>query len=249
MKMRELEARTGVHRETIRIYLRNGVVPEPTRPKPNVADYGEGHVRAVLAVRELQRERRMTLAQILEFMRGGGSTQRVDATAFLKLEELVAARVDLSDRRVATGSLVDQNPHAVADARAMAKIGLVSLVKTPAGEELSLTDARLVSIWGGMRAVGLVDAVDFAPDIIGFYIAAAEYVAGQEAGNFIERTEGRISDDQAEAMLQVALPSMLEFFGLLRLKAFMRNIHREPDAPAGVAGQTPPWLSDELAGA
>jgi DNA-binding transcriptional MerR regulator len=244
MKMRELEARTGVHRETIRIYLRHGVVPEPARPKPNVADYGDEHVRAVLAVRELQRERRMTLPQILEFMRGGGSTQRIDATAFL--EELVAARVGLSDRRVLTRSLVDQNPHAVADARAMAKIGLVSLVKTRAGEELSLTDARLVTIWGGMRAAGFVEAVDFAPDIIGFYIAAAEYVAGQEASKFIERTEGRIGEDQAAAMLQVALPSMLEFFGLLRLKAFMRNIHRDPDAPAAkVADESPPWIADE----
>jgi hypothetical protein len=142
--------------------------------------------------------------------------------------------------------LVDQNPHAVADARAMARIGLVSLVKTEAGEELSLTDARLVTIWGGMRAAGFVEAVDFAPDIIGFYIAAAEYVAGQEAGKFIERTEGRISEDQAAAMLQVALPSMLEFFGLLRLKAFMRNIHRDPAAPStDVAAETPPWLADE----
>ncbi|WP_390902446.1 MerR family DNA-binding transcriptional regulator [Sphingomonas bisphenolicum] len=34
--MRELEERTGVHRETIRVYLREGLIPEPARPaKPS----------------------------------------------------------------------------------------------------------------------------------------------------------------------------------------------------------------------
>ena len=37
MKMRELEQRTGVHRETIRVYLREGLIPEPERPRKTVA--------------------------------------------------------------------------------------------------------------------------------------------------------------------------------------------------------------------
>lgn len=238
MKMRELEARTGVHRETIRVYLRQGVIPEPARPKPNVADYGEEHVRAVLAVRELQRDRRMTLPQIAEFMRGGGSDARVDASAFLHLEELVASRVGISDRHVTSASLIDRNPHAVADARALARIGIVTLTRTRAGDELSLTDARLVSIWGEMRAAGFVESVDFAPEMLDFYIGAAEYVAGQEATKFIERTEGRVEEEEAAAMLQIALAAMLEFFGLLRLKAFMRNIH--PDHEGRVRPAPPP---------
>ena len=55
----------------------------------------------------------------------------------------------------------------------------------------------------------------------------ARPVAGREAAIFLERTEGKISADQAATMLQSALRVMLDFFGLLRMKAFMRNIHRE----------------------
>ena len=33
MKMKELEARTGVGREAIRFYIREGLLPEPERPK------------------------------------------------------------------------------------------------------------------------------------------------------------------------------------------------------------------------
>ncbi|MDB5698956.1 MAG: hypothetical protein JWN69_1760, partial [Alphaproteobacteria bacterium] len=66
MKMRDLERRTGVNRETIRVFLRHGLIPEPARPKPNVADYGETHVQAIQAVRDLQRNSSMTLRQIRE---------------------------------------------------------------------------------------------------------------------------------------------------------------------------------------
>ncbi len=45
MKMRELEARSGVGRETIRYYIRMGLLPAPARAKPNVADYADEHVR------------------------------------------------------------------------------------------------------------------------------------------------------------------------------------------------------------
>lgn len=62
MKMRDLETRTGVNRETIWVYLRHGLVPEPIRPKPNVADYDDSHVRAALAVRQLQRDKRADAA-------------------------------------------------------------------------------------------------------------------------------------------------------------------------------------------
>src|SRR6266446_3347200 len=69
MKMRELEARTGLNRETIRVYLRHGLVPVPQRPLPNVADYDESHVRAILAVRDLQvglDDRQISIASLLK---------------------------------------------------------------------------------------------------------------------------------------------------------------------------------------
>ena len=49
LKMRDLERETGVGREAIRFYLREGLLPEPTRPARNVAHYTQEHV-TVLAV-------------------------------------------------------------------------------------------------------------------------------------------------------------------------------------------------------
>ncbi|OYW84536.1 MAG: hypothetical protein B7Z20_10635, partial [Sphingobium sp. 32-64-5] len=117
MKMRELEERTGVHREVIRIYLRNGLIPQPERPRRTVAVYGEEHVQAIAAIRRLQRESRLTLAQIKSLMEGGGAEARVEASAFDQLEQLVAHRIGGDGSPVTIASLLDRYPEAEQDAR------------------------------------------------------------------------------------------------------------------------------------
>ena len=52
--------------------------------------------------------------------------------------------------------------------------------------------------------------------------ALAHHLAGEEVRVFLEGSGGRIAEDRAAAMLQTALPMMLDFLGLLRLKAFLR---------------------------
>lgn len=110
MKMRELEQRTGVHRETIRVYLREGLIPEPERPRKTVADYGVEHVQAILAVRRLQHENRLTLAQIKAIIAGEGTEARVEASAFDQLEQLVAHRAGADGPPVTISSLLERYP-------------------------------------------------------------------------------------------------------------------------------------------
>jgi DNA-binding transcriptional MerR regulator len=224
MKMKELEGRTGVSRETIRVYLRFGIIPDPVRTRRNAFEYGDEHVRAVLAVRELQRESRLTLTQIAEVVRGRTSRQRIEASAFQHLEELVATGVGLDNNLIAISTLTEENPHAVYDALAFESVGAVEVIQDHHEPMLSLTDARLIMIWGQMRRAGFVESADFSPEIVRFYVEAAEYVASNEVAKFLERTETGTLEGATAAMLDVALPRMLDFLGLLRLKFFWRNI-------------------------
>ncbi|QBM77639.1 MerR family transcriptional regulator [Sphingomonas sp. AAP5] len=233
MKMRELELRTGVHRETIRVYLRHEVIPQPTRPRKTVADYGEEHVKAIAAVRQLQQDSRLTLPQIRAMMNGDPPDQRVNANAFSHLEQLVAARVGLDEHLVPLATLAGRYRHARRDARSLAAFGAIEIVPDSAGEAVSITDAELVSIWGEMRQQGFLEDLDFSPKMLDFYVEAARFVAGWEARTFLDRTEGLIAEDAAAAMIERALPLMLNFFGLLRRKEFMKNIRTgQPDATA-----------------
>ncbi len=232
MKMRDLEARTEVNRETIRVYMRHGLIPQPVRPKPNVADYDESHVRAVQAVRDLQRNSGLTLRQIKDVLSGQSNERRVDASAFHNLEELVAARMGQSGNPILLATLANQWPSAEADALAMAANGVVAIVQTRAGPALSVTDSRLVTIWSEMREVGFTEKLGFSPDILSFYVQPAQAIAEEEARRFLAATEGRISEEQAADMLQEALRLMLDFWGLIRMKVLLQRFQEHKEAIA-----------------
>ena len=224
MKMRDLEAKTGVNRETIRVYFREGLLPEPARPARNVADYGEEHVRAITAIRKLQRDSAFTLADIRSMLNGEKTARHVGATTLSHLEQLVASRVGVESGLMLLSALAEQNPYAETDAAALARIGVVELIDTDEGPALSLTDTGLVNIWARMRQVGFDEAHGFPPEIVDYYVTAAEFVADHEAGIFLEKVEGKLGQDEAASMLEFALPSMLTFFGIIRQKAFLRFI-------------------------
>lgn len=230
MKMRELETRTGLNRETIRVYLRNGLVPEPARPRHNVADYNESHVTAIIAVRDLQRNSGLTLNQIKDVLNGQQGARRIEAGAFQNLEALVATRVGVDDRQVPIATLRKVWPHAEEDARTFERMGLLEIINTRRGPALSVTDSRLVTIWGEMRASGYTEEMGFTPDILTFYKEPAEAVAKAESDRFLALVEGKIDEQTAAALFQVGMRLMIDFFSLLRTKALLRFIHRDDEA-------------------
>jgi DNA-binding transcriptional MerR regulator len=102
MEMRELEARSGVNRETIRVYFRLGLLPEPQRGKPNVADYSEAHVVAVRRIRRPQEEQGPTLPRIRAALTGSGAEMPRGPGAFVHLERPVSGRLAHDDALAAS---------------------------------------------------------------------------------------------------------------------------------------------------
>lgn len=221
MKMKDLEQRTGVNRETIRVYFRQGLLPEPARPKPNVAVYDEGHVAAIAAIRELQQGRRIPLRRIRQAMDGDASAIPGDAGAYVQLERLVAARVGLDGDLVTLATVEEINPRAREDAERFEAVGAVRLTRRRGAIWLSHTDAQLVGLWGRMRAAGFSEANGFSPEVTGIYVDAARDLARAEVGVFLSTIAGRLGEEQAAELAQAALQLMLDFFGLLRMKAVL----------------------------
>jgi DNA-binding transcriptional MerR regulator len=226
MRMQELEQRTGVHREVIRIYLRHGLIPEPQRPSRTRAVYDESHVRTIAAVRRLQTEDRLSLPEIKALITGGRAEDRIAPGAVEQLERLVSHRSGTAEPPVTIAALAERYPHAAEDARTLAAIGLIQVIETPQGDSLSFSSAQLVRIWGEMRESGFTAAIDYAPDILGFYRRAADFVGAWEARTFHARTNGRVPLDQAAQMVEHALPLMLDFFGHLRRQSFFAHLER-----------------------
>ena len=64
MKMKELESQTGVNREAIRFYIREGLLPEPEKPRRNVAYYTKEHVERIRLIKKLQDEHFLPLKRV-----------------------------------------------------------------------------------------------------------------------------------------------------------------------------------------
>ena len=232
MKMRDLEKATGVNRETIRVYFRNGLLPEPIRGGRNVADYAEAHVEGIRLIRRLQKEESLTLPQIRAMLAGGPVAAPVAAGAFPHLEQLVAARLDRFDALVPLSSVRKRNPQAERDAAALQRIGAIRLRRRAGGLVVSRTDAELVAIWGDMRRAGFDEAHGFDAGILGFYVEAAERLAETEVSKFLSALIGRAGEAEAAAMAFEAINRMLHFFGLLRTKAVIQAFARRTPAAA-----------------
>ncbi|MBL6750122.1 MAG: MerR family transcriptional regulator [Nevskia sp.] len=226
MKMRDLERRTGVGREAVRVYLRLGLLPEPRRPKRNVADYGEEHVRGILAIRQLQRDRRLPLAQIKRAMEGDTLAVPSDAAVFPHLESLVAARLGIDNSLVPLASVTARNPHAEADARALERVGAVRLRRQDGELRLSREDAQIVAIWGDMRALGFTEEHNLGPEFVRIYREAAERLAATEVKLFLAGVQGHVGEESAAEMAQKGMSHTLGLFSLLRMKAVLRELPR-----------------------
>ena len=219
MKMRDLERLSGVNRETIRVYLREGLLPAPQRPKPNVAEYDESHLEGIRAIRELAHTRGLTLPQLKRAMAGDLDAMPADPGAYLHLDALLAARVGFSDALVPLASIATRNPHALTDARALAAAGAVHLQRVRGQWQLTPTDAQLVGLWGDMRAAGFTEGLGFEPGITRFYVDAAQRLAEEEVSRFLETLHDRLDPARTAVLAKTALEVMLKFFGLLRTKA------------------------------
>ncbi len=64
MKLRELVNKTGVPRETIQFYLREGVLPKPRKRGRGQADYGDNYLELIDLIKELQEKHFLPLAII-----------------------------------------------------------------------------------------------------------------------------------------------------------------------------------------
>ena len=68
MRMRELVKATGVSKEMIHYFSREGLLPEVTKPSANQAIYGPEHVERILLIKKLQEKLFLPLNLIKEIL-------------------------------------------------------------------------------------------------------------------------------------------------------------------------------------
>ena len=218
MRMRELERLSGVGRETVRYYIREGLLPEPARASRNSASYSDAHVARLRAIKRLQEERFLPLSLIRTLLDSDGAdTLRV----FPQLDAVLRARLDRDDARVPADSL-------------FAELGLeraAGLDTLAAGGcaiaddgTLSARDAAILHVLAGLETTGFTAERGFTPDMVRFYVAFIDRLTSAEVKLFVGQIAGRVGAEESADMAERGVAAINELLGLLRTRALLAKL-------------------------
>jgi DNA-binding transcriptional MerR regulator len=232
MKMRELEAQTGVGRETVRFYIRMGLLPEPDRPKPNVAAYGEEHVRRLRAIRRLQAEHYLPLSFIKTLLDRPGHGE---AAAIPGFDTLLLGRLGVATTGEATPleAAAARSGLPTEDLEILAREGVIAPVRTGEGVVLEALDMAIAETWGRVRAAGFTPDAGFFPQDAKIYADTMRALARIEIDRFFTRVPGGRSVEAAAELGRDGVEIINDFISLLRLKFLLNEIRALPGAANG----------------
>jgi DNA-binding transcriptional MerR regulator len=228
--MRELEQRSGVGRETIRYYIRMGLLPEPGRPKANVADYGEDHVQRLKSIKRLQAQHYLPLSFIRTLLERPGHGEVTPIPGF---DDLLLGRLGV----VVTGpgasfeAAAERTGLPAAELEILVKDGLISPRGEGADRRLDAIDLGIAEAWGRVRAAGFSpDAGYFAQDAR-IYADALRTLANQEVERFFTRIPGGRTAEEAAELGRNGIEIVNDMISLLRLKYLIAAIRALPGRP------------------
>lgn len=217
MRMRDLEKASGVGRETIRYYIREGLLPEPDKASRNSARYSGVHVQRLKAIKRLQEERFLPLAVIRTLLEADDGNRWLLPEAFPTLDAQLAQRLDdAGPARVALAdlALADHATEHLAD------------LNIEVADDGSIT-ARDAAI---LRTVQRLDDIGFTPEL-GFnggqmrlYNVLIDWLTGQEIRHFLEHTAGQIGEAKALDMAEQGISLINDLLGQLRTRALLKKL-------------------------
>jgi DNA-binding transcriptional MerR regulator len=211
MRMRELEKASGVNRETIRFYIREGLLPEPQRSHRNSATYTSDHLARLIAIRRLKDERFLPLSVIRALFADGGDWQ---ASQMLpEIDTLLRARLDKSSERVDPVALLESQGcgHQFLDDAISAGI------LTPGSDGLlSPRDGRILTLLIDAMALGFTRERGYFGEGVGRYAEVMHSLAEIEVKEFFARVAPHVGEleaaDMAERGIGILNQLMAELF-------------------------------------
>lgn len=224
--MRDLERETGVGREAIRFYIREGLLPEPERPARNVAWYDESFVEKIRFIKELQEKRYLPLHVIRRIVANDGEPTHAEVETLLDLDGKLFPSVEGAPRaepeKLAAAARRCGVP--LREARVVAAKGAITIAKRDGAEWLEPSSIGILELWGELRRAGFTTERGFAPEEIGLYVDLVEWLVREELRIFARATAGRVSGPDAVGMAEVGIDLLNQILALLRKNTMLKFI-------------------------
>lgn len=222
MRMRELEKASGVGRETIRYYIREGLLPEPDRASRNSASYSDGHVARLRAIKRLQEERFLPLAVIRSLLDAEDGERWLAPDAFPMLDTLLAARLEAGG--VARLPVSDVIVQLDTEARFIDEHVATGMISIDADGMITARDVAILNTIKELGEIGFTEELGFNGVQMRIYLDFIEWVTTQEMRVFLQGTAGHVGEAQAIDMAERGVSVINELLSQLRTRALLRKL-------------------------
>lgn len=222
MRMRELERVSGVGRETIRYYIREGLLPEPDRASRNSASYSDSHVSRLRAIKRLQEERFLPLAVIRSLLDADDGDRWLAPAAFPMLDALLAARLETGGMaRVPVAVVIEQLG---SEARVLDEHIATGMIAVDTDGTMSSGDAAILARIKELADIGFSEELGFTGDRMGFYVEFIDWVTTQEMRLFLQGTAGHVDEARALDMAERGVSVINDLLSQLRTRTLLRKL-------------------------
>ena len=225
LKMKDLQMQTGVSREAIHFYLREGLLPEPERPKQNVALYRDEHVVRIRLIKQLQKERSLSLAAIKRILTDF-DYEALPPGGLSELEVAIEARVNgelptksqpLDEVAAKTGLDLDFIHEA-------GRRGVITIDQQDGGAVIDYRDAGILDQWAKLMRIGFAEKPGYDVHYLERFARAIQVIAEVEVDTFLDAfTELPATESAKLAAEGISITN--EIVTRLRTQALMRALH------------------------
>ncbi len=240
LKMKDLERMTGVGRETIRFYIREGLLPEPERPARNVAWYSPEFVDRIRTIKELQQKRFLPLHVIKSVVSRGDIPPLDQVQALSELDgKVFAAEPAVGDRAPERVSdVANRTGLSPKELRELASIGVLELEMRDGGQWLEADSVSIAERWALMREAGFTEMRGFAAPVLRLHVDFIEWLAREELRLFSRGITGHVGVDEAAHMAEAGIEHLNHMLALMRRRTLLRYI-AEGNVPDEAADHYP----------
>jgi len=212
MKIRELVKHSGVTKETIHYYVREGLLPKPRKCGRNVAEYDEGFVERLRFIKELQDRYFFPLAVIKNIFR----EQRKSAEwqSFLNLRREYFSPVDQFLPTEIAGEDLFRNETGLGK-RWLAKMEEWKIINPGlrnGSKVYSQDDITLGKLIVEMDNIGLGPKDGFDPEALKHYLDKFREIAIMSQKYYIETALGKLSPEEFSKRIAQGREIMSLFF-------------------------------------
>ena len=166
MKIKGVIDSTGVSRQTIHFYLREGLLPKPRKMNLNQAEYDQGHIERLRLIKELRERFFLPLSVIKEIIGHMKDFNRNDSMLRVKAENFTPLAQFLPERVGSEEAFLEETGLSAQRLAHFEEFGIITPIVINGQKVYSQDDVSIGKVLGTMRRVGFSVERGFPKDLL-----------------------------------------------------------------------------------